>query len=464
MTAQAGAQPLPGGLMAEPALQDILTRFGATMRPLVPNAVRQIEMLRVSPTGESPDVQAYRSELAQYYRVDAPDDSLDALQDELLANRSVAAAFFVPMGSPPAQVIHRINLMTPTPAPAPAATPDFTNRQAYLGAAPAGVDANYAWTRAGGDGRGVAIIDLEWAWTLDHEDLQHNNGGLAGGTAADDPAHGTAVLGVFHGGRNAFGITGIAPESSFRVYAFSAGQPTDTAPAIHAAADLLQPGDIILLEIHRPGPNATQDPSSQYGFIPIEWWPPDCAAIQYAAGRGIVVVEAGGNGAQDLDDAVYDRAPKGFPNTWVNPFRRTGSDSGAIVVGAGSPPPGTHGRTWITDRARLDFSNFGSCVDVQGWGREVTSAGYGDLQGGTEQQYYTDEFAGTSSASPMIVGVLACAQGALKAAGKALLNPRGGRALLRATGSPQQADATAPLSQRIGSRPDLRAILDMLKV
>ena len=31
------------------------------------------------------------------------------------------------------------------------------------------------------------------------------------------------------------------------------------------------------------------------------------------------------------------------------------------------------------DRSRLDFSNFGKAVDVQGWGREVTTCGYGDL-------------------------------------------------------------------------------------
>jgi hypothetical protein len=40
------------------------------------------------------------------------------------------------------------------------------------------------------------------------------------------------------------------------------------------------------------------------------------------------------------------------------------------------------------DRSRLDFSNFGKAVDVQGWGREVTTCGYGDLQGGNNEDFW----------------------------------------------------------------------------
>ena len=95
-------------------------------------------------------------------------------------------------------------------------------------------------------------------------------------------------------------------------------------------------------------------------------------------------------------------------------------DSGAILVGAGAPPPGTHGRDHGPDRSRLDFSNFGARVDAQGWGEEVTTCGYGDLQGGTnEDLWYTDTFSGTSSASPIVVGALGCLQGVLRARGPA---------------------------------------------
>ena len=91
--------------------------------------------------------------------------------------------------------------------------------------------------------------------------------------------------------------------------------------------------------------------------------------------------------------------------------------SDAVFVGAGNPPSGIHGRTPVNpgwnetyvDRARCGFSNYGSRVDCQGWGFEVTSTGYGSLQGGGSRDlWYTDTFSGTSSASPIVTGVLGC--------------------------------------------------------
>jgi len=173
---------------------------------------------------------------------------------------------------------------------------------------------------------------------------------------------------------------------------------------------------------------------------------------------GIVVVEAAGNGAENLDDALYDLPGAGFPAGWSNPFRGGARDSGAVVVGAGMPPSGNFG----PDRARLDFSNHGARVDCQGWGREVVTTGYGDLfrdaaNAGNEDFWYTSSFSGTSSASPMVAGVAACLQGAATAKG-GVLSPARIRQLLRTTGSPQQGN----LAQRIGSRPDLRQSLAKL--
>lgn len=79
----------------------------------------------------------------------------------------------------------------------------------------------------------------------------------------------------------------------------------------------------------------------------------------------------------------------------------------------------------------------------------------------SRNRWYTDKFAGTSSASPIVVGALACVQGMLKAAGHAPLNPAEARTLLRASGSPQQADPAAPVHQCIGSRPDMRALTSL---
>jgi len=98
-------------------------------------------------------------------------------------------------------------------------------------------------------------------------------------------------------------------------------------------------------------------------------------------------------------------------------------------------------------------------VDAQAWGREVTTTGYGDLQGGDEKLWYTDQFSGTSSASPIVVGTLACLQGVLRGQGRSLLTPATARGLLRSTGSPQVDAPGRPATQRIGNRPNLRQMI-----
>jgi Subtilase family len=397
-------------------------------------------------------------EMARFYLVDAPDDRLDELVEQLQASPAVASAYIKPPADLPVatDVMERLNDMVPAADEAPPATPDFSAQQGYLDAAPGGIDARWAWTQPGGRGNGVRIVDCEWGWRFTHEDLNQNQGGVIAGTADPTPDsrstnHGTAVLGEISGDVNAIGITGISPNAVISASAFSVASAT----AIRSAADRLGQGDILLLEIHRGGPNYPGG-DTQFGFIAIEWWPDDYLAIRYAVNKGIVVVEAAGNGSQNLDDAVYDTPQPGFPSWWRNPFRRTALDSGAVVVGAGAPPSGN----WGPDRSRLDFSNFGACVDAQGWGREVVSTGYGNLQGGTNVDlWYTDTFSGTSSASPIVVGAVASTQGVLRANGRPPLSPARARELLRATGSPQQDAPGRPATQRIGNRPDLRTLI-----
>ena len=183
------------------------------------------------------------------------------------------------------------------------------------------------------------------------------------------------------------------------------------------------------------------------------------------------MVEAAGNGWENLDATAYNTPGTGFPASWKNPFNKANPNTGAIVVGAGNPPNPTHGRTvsppnWsetYVDRARCGFSNWGSRVDVQGWGWEVTSTGYGDLQGGSNKNlWYTDTFSGTSSASPIVVGVVGCLQGIRKAQGAPLLTPAKVRSLLQSTGSPQQSATGRPKTQRIGNRPNLRELVPLI--
>ena len=402
-------------------------------------------------------------DLSVFYKIEAPANRLARLADELRELETVEAAYVKPPAEPP-----WINDdQPPDPGDAPPVTPSFAASQIYLGASPAGIEALWAHGQPGGRGNGIRIIDIEGAWRFDHEDLTQVQGGVVGGTQSSDIGwrnHGTAVIGVFGGDENGLGVTGISPSSNTRaISVFGTGQ--SSAKAIRDAADLLAAGDIILIELHRPGPRHNfQSRPDQLGYIAVEWWEDDWAAIRYASNRGVIVVEAAGNGAENLDDAIYAVKPTGFPTAWTNPFNRANRDSGAIVVGAGAPPSGTHGRDHGPDRSRLDFSNYGALADAQGWGREVTTTGYGVLQGGSDERlWYTDQFSGTSSASPIVVGAIACLQGHRKARGQALLTPAQVRNKLRTTGTPQTDAPGRPATQRIGNRPNLRSLLGVVK-
>jgi subtilisin family serine protease len=417
--------------------------------------------------------------LSRYYTVSAPEDRFEALAKRLRAHPAVYAAFI----KPGVELPFMSSGTEWVPNGANGLTPDFVGRQFYLGGQPEGINAKAAWARNGGGGANIKIVDVEGAWRFTHEDLKENQGGVAGGTKSTKLRwrnHGTAVLGILSGDRNEqnnIGIIGICPDANVRgVSVF--GQPASLQPsavgspaAIRQAADLLSAGDILLIELHLPGPQVEFQPNDeQRGYIPVEWWPDNLVAIQYAVAKGLIVVEAAGNGACDLDSNIFDQNPASpngpFPATWKNPFRRTDVDSGAILVGAGAPRRLLNGKDWGPSLSRMEFSNFGSMVDAQGWGQDVTTSGFGNLQRGfDEDRWYTRDFGGTSSAAPMVAGALACVQGALKAANRPLLTPSRARQLLRETGTHQVDSAPAdhrPATQRIGNRPDILQMMTSL--
>jgi subtilisin family serine protease len=355
------------------------------------------------------------------------------LAERLAADPAVERAFVEPVITLPSS---RGALRRSSPRDGescPITTPSFESYQGYLGPAPQGIDAPAAWRR-GFRGAGVWFADVEGGWNAAHEDLPGDRIAHVAGRPIRDPswrAHGTAVLGEVVGRDNGKGVVGIAPDVE-RVFTSSIGG-LSVAGAIDAVARALRAGDVLLVELQGAGPRGR--------FLPVEYWDDVFDAIRAATRRGVVVIEAAGNGGENLDHPAYDRK-----------LDRARRDSGAIMVGAGGPP-----REGFADRARLDFSNYGGRVDVQGWGRKVATLDYGDLQACDEparDRHYTGEFAGTSSASPIVAGAAVILEGIARQRG-AVIAPAAVRDLLRRTGTPQAGDTR----EAIGPRPDLdRAI------
>ena len=300
--------------------------------------------------GEPPSRLARRragragADVACYFAVPDPGDA-DGLADRLREHDLVEFAYV----KPPIAL----------PGAAAAQTHDLRPNQGYLDDPPRGIGAAAAWKRTGGRGDGVRLIDVEGSWRLTHEDLPR--GGLAGGRPTDDVErrnHGTNVLGMLAAVHDGRGISGICPDAAIRTVSYQPEGRWGSARAIKHAADLLRPGDIMLLEMMRPGPRTPPGAKDALGYLPVDYWPDDLTAIQYATSLGVIVVEAAGNGAEHLDDEIYAGAGPGFRPHRPNPFLREGLDSGAVVVGAGARRPAAttgpiaHGWTSPTGAAR----------------------------------------------------------------------------------------------------------------
>ena len=324
----------------------------------------------------------------------------------------------------------------------------FEPTQGYLYSPPYGIGAADVWPQAGARGKGVTICDIEGAWNLKHEDLRRGIK-LIGGTmltTLDWRNHGTAVLGEMVSLPNSRGCVGIAHDASAVVQSAVIGGVFNLAQALTNATTHLRVGDAILIELQATGPNGK--------YVAMQYWPDIFSAIVAATAKGITVVEAAGNGNENFDLPIFN-------NTGLQ------KDSGAIVVGAGVPPAnafdfdgsGGFGASYQSigvPRSRIWFSNYGKIVNVQGWGFHVTTLAYGDLQGhSSENRWYTARFSGTSSASPIVTGAVACIQGRAKAKLGAPLTPARVRKILMATGTRQLPGPGVPLSQRIGPQPNL---------
>ncbi|WP_146605734.1 OmpL47-type beta-barrel domain-containing protein, partial [Micromonospora craterilacus] len=320
--------------------------------------------------------------------------------------------------------------------------------QGYLRPASEGIDADFAHRDPRTRGAGIRIVDLEYDWNPFHEDLQLDWSTDLGGTAfprvttfADE--HGTAVFGQLVARDNGYGITGGVPDAT--MYGMSPVRqvtPSRTswvpAEAMVYASQFLEPGDALLIEQQTVGPNGGTR------YVPIEWMQSAFDATVLLTQLGVTVVATGGNGGENLDGPEF-----------LGRFNRSVRDSGAIIVGAGSN----------TTRERLSFSVYGSRVDLQGWGQNITTTGSnGNLQGGTTPANinirYTRSFGGTSGAGPIVTSAVVAIQSYLKATDQEVWSAAQIAELLKETGTPQGGNTV----QQIGPLPNLRSALKKIEV
>ena len=103
--------------------------------------------------------------------------------------------------------------------------------------------------------------------------------------------------------------------------------------------------------------------STMPGYLPVEVEDMASTAILSATQAGVIVIEAGGYGWNNLY-AFQDVNGRIFLNCSSPDFR----ESGAIIVGAASSAA-SHGRS--------SFSNFGSRIDCYAWGENIQTTGDG---------------------------------------------------------------------------------------
>ena len=348
----------------------------------------------------------------------------------------------------------------PLPMPLPQ-TPDFSGEQGYLGPATQvrpGLNIHHAWALPGGQGSGISVVDIEYDWNSTHEDISQARTAYIGGIPSPSfnfTNHGASVTGILVGDHQApnIGVHGLVPRATLGFVAVFWPNGYNIANSINVAQGSTAPGDVILIEQQTRGPNWIPGGTPQFGLVAVEWNQPTYQAIVSAAALGWVVVEAAGNGRQNLDATIYRTWHQSQGNPFFAPFDRRSFDSGAIIVGAGVP----------STLAPEPFTNYGSRVDVHAWGSSIITTGYGDRHKDPanrldQNKWYTRTFGGTSGASAMVASCAVALQGVHMAYYGFPLSTQTIRDMLQIGATPQTNPA-----QNIGPRPNMRGVLSMFE-
>jgi hypothetical protein len=182
--------------------------------------------------------------------------------------------------------------------------------------------------------------------------------------------------------------------------------------------------------------------------------------------HNIIVVEAAGNGAEDLDGVTDVNGQQVL--TFNGPH-----DTGAIIVGASfasvaNPNAPGHYRAdqnYVTESGspKLGWgigSSYGPRVDCYAWGQNVVTtkaAGKHTFGGDTPRSKY-GIFGGTTAASSIIAGAALCVQSAAKKWQK-LVTPQEMRTWFRDQNNGTAQADTSIVPGKIGVMPDLKKIL-----
>ncbi len=397
---------------------------------------------RATATVADAKIEALRDRAAQRTGIEPPDlAGLLEVEVEPTATRAEVIALAEKFHRlPEVEYVQLESLDQPPPPPAADLAPpsaSLVGYQSYRTAS--GINADAAWTKYGVRGHGVRLTDCEYQFDPNHEDLSELvtlQSGISSMYTAFGADHGTAALGEVVAAENAYGMTGLAPGATCFFYPEYSTRTNGTSQyrteTVLAAIADSEPGDVVMLEMQATGPGGAGK------YVPAEFEQTVWNSVKTGSDAGVIVVAAAGNGAENLDSTAFAN------------YRARG-DSGAIIVGAGN-----------SSRTRMSFSTYGARVNVQGWGTGVASLGYGDLQkyGGDASQAYTNTFSGTSSATPIVAGVVVLVQSLAKETIGRPLTPAEMRQLLVATGQPQ----TGTVSQNIGPLPDLQAAFAELYV
>lgn len=354
--------------------------------------------------------------------------------------------------------VDEIEYVEPILRPVSMTPPDLQPFQDYLepldqttgrfGGPAGGINAEYVWNTFGTRGNNTSVNGtrvkvgvIELSANLAHADLA----GVVnlGGGASGDGQHGTAVLSIIGANNNNYGVTGIASACELSI-AFDAA---DVVGAMWAIYNRVGPGGII---------NASQGVAAlDNRVVPLTYSQTYYNTIYTINQNGCAFVLAAGNDGANLDDSYYD--PGHHPFT-------TSTIPGVMYVGAGAVA-GTN----QNPRSRCQFnstqsSSYGTFVNLQGWGLRVEAADTENINvnytGGAYANEglnlaYTEGFAGTSAAAPIVTGVAALLQAAnLRQTGQ-FLTPNQLKKKLKRTGTPQ-TDGIYPASQKIGKQPNLR--------